>query len=110
MRTWRTDLAIAYPGAPVGALVHGGFFVSYNASDLARNVTAAVRALLDRHPGAPVYVTGHRCAAGMCVVPRAAGVCCVAGLSSVGAPAPRRAGGPARLSLLAHSPILGTLF
>ena len=26
MRTWRTDLAVNYPGAPQRALVHGGFF------------------------------------------------------------------------------------
>ena len=30
MRTWRTDLAVNYPGAPQRALVHGGFFYSYN--------------------------------------------------------------------------------
>lgn len=61
MRTWRTDLALNYPGAPQHALVHGGFFVSYNSSDLAANVTAAVRRLRARHPGTPVYVSGHRC-------------------------------------------------
>ena len=32
MRTWRTDLALNYPGAPPRALVHGGFFTSYNSS------------------------------------------------------------------------------
>ena len=60
MRTWRTDLALGYPGAPAGALVHGGFFYSYNGSALAANITAGVRTLLARHPGRPVYVTGHR--------------------------------------------------
>lgn len=30
MRTWRTDLAVHYPGAPQRALVHGGFVYSYN--------------------------------------------------------------------------------
>ncbi|PRW34023.1 alpha beta-hydrolase [Chlorella sorokiniana] len=59
MRTWRTDLAVNYPGAPQRALVHGGFFYSYNSSSLAANVTAAVQRLLQRHPQAPVYVSGH---------------------------------------------------
>lgn len=62
MRTWRTDLALNYPGAPQRALVHGGFLTSYNSSALAANVTAAVARLRARHPGAPVYVSGHRCA------------------------------------------------
>ncbi|KAI7835696.1 hypothetical protein COHA_010435 [Chlorella ohadii] len=56
MRTWRTDLAVNYPGAPQRALVHGGFFYSYNSSSLAANVTAAVGRLRQRHPNAPVYV------------------------------------------------------
>lgn len=64
MRTWRTDLALGYPSAPQGALVHGGFFLSYNGSALAANTTAAVAALRQRHPDAPVYVTGHRCGRG----------------------------------------------
>lgn len=59
MRTWRTDLAVNYPGAPQRALVHGGFFYSYNSSSLAANVTAAVGRLMQRHPNAPVYVSGH---------------------------------------------------
>jgi hypothetical protein len=45
MRTWRTDLAPAFPGVPPRALVHGGFWTSYAASGLAGNVTAAVRSL-----------------------------------------------------------------
>lgn len=36
MRTWRTDMHIDYPDAPPGALVHGGFFYSYNSSALAQ--------------------------------------------------------------------------
>lgn len=60
MRTWRTDLALGYPGAPKGALVHGGFFYSYNSSALAANVSSAVQRLLAAHPGAPIYATGHR--------------------------------------------------
>ncbi|KDD76023.1 triglyceride lipase, partial [Helicosporidium sp. ATCC 50920] len=59
MRTWRTDLALAVRSAPPGALVHGGFFLSYNSSSLAGGVTEAVLELLDQHPGAPVYATGH---------------------------------------------------
>ncbi|KAI3434954.1 hypothetical protein D9Q98_003008 [Chlorella vulgaris] len=59
MRTWRTDLALGYPNAPMGALVHGGFFTSYNSSALASNITAGVTALRRRHPGSPVYVSGH---------------------------------------------------
>ncbi|PSC76800.1 alpha beta-hydrolase [Micractinium conductrix] len=59
MRTWRTDLALGYPGAPKGALVHGGFFYSYNSSALAANVSSAVQRLLAAHPGAPIYATGH---------------------------------------------------
>lgn len=60
MRTWRTDLALNYPGAPARALVHGGFLYSYNASSLAPNVTLAVARLRQQHPDAPIYVTGHR--------------------------------------------------
>lgn len=36
-------------------------------SDLAANVTAAVKRLMQRHPGAPVFVSGHRCAGGFCM-------------------------------------------
>lgn len=42
MRTWRTDLALTLDGIPPHALVHGGFFYSYNGSYLAGNLTAAV--------------------------------------------------------------------
>lgn len=60
MRTWRTDLALNYPGAPAHALVHGGFLYSYNASSLAPNITLAVARLRQQHPDAPIYVSGHR--------------------------------------------------
>lgn len=46
MRTWRTDLALSYEGIPSHALVHGGFFYSYNSSYLAANITAAVREIV----------------------------------------------------------------
>lgn len=59
MRTWRTDLALNYPGAPAHALVHGGFLYSYNASSLAPNITLAVARLRQQHPDAPIYVSGH---------------------------------------------------
>ncbi|GAB4818261.1 hypothetical protein N2152v2_005307 [Parachlorella kessleri] len=59
MRTWRTDLHINYPDAPAGAMVHGGFFYSYNNSALASNVTAAVWDLWQEDKQRPVYVVGH---------------------------------------------------
>ncbi|EFN56954.1 hypothetical protein CHLNCDRAFT_143513 [Chlorella variabilis] len=65
MRTWRTDLALGYPGAPPHALVHGGFFTSYNGSALAANITAGVQALRGRHPDVPIYVSGHSLGAAM---------------------------------------------
>lgn len=46
MRTWRTDLALNYDGMPPRALVHGGFFVSYNDSYLAGNVSEAVAEII----------------------------------------------------------------
>lgn len=46
MRTWRTDLALSYDGIPAHALVHGGFFYSYNSSYLAPNLTDAVAELV----------------------------------------------------------------
>lgn len=56
MRTWRTDLAISYPGMPSHALVHGGFFYSYNNSYLGANVSSAVSELVSEYistaPGA----------------------------------------------------------
>lgn len=66
MRTWRTDLHIGYPGAPANALVHGGFFTSYNSSSLAANISWAVADLMTQHPGAPIFVTGHRCGVHPC--------------------------------------------
>ena len=46
MRTWRTDLALSYEGIPPRALVHGGFFYSYNSSYLAGNISAAVKEII----------------------------------------------------------------
>jgi len=46
MRTWRTDLALSYKGIPRHALVHGGFFYSYNSSYLSANITAAVKEIV----------------------------------------------------------------
>ena len=42
-----------------------GFFLSYNASDLAPNITTAVRALKAQYPNAPLYVAGHSMGAAM---------------------------------------------
>lgn len=64
MRYWKTDYDIPYPGSE-GALVHTGFFMSYNASDLAPNITTAVRALKAQYPNAPLYVAGHSMGAAM---------------------------------------------
>lgn len=64
MRYWKTDYDIPYPGSE-GALVHTGFFMSYNASDLAPNITRAVRALREEYPNAPLYVAGHSMGAAM---------------------------------------------
>ncbi|DBA78087.1 TPA: hypothetical protein ACH3X2_008060 [Trebouxia sp. C0005] len=64
MRYWKTDYDIPYPGSE-GALVHTGFFMSYNASDLAPNITTAVRALQEEYPHAPLYVAGHSMGAAM---------------------------------------------
>ena len=46
MRTWRTDLSLSYDGMPHDALVHGGFFYSYNDSSLAMDVSAAVQSIM----------------------------------------------------------------
>ncbi|KAK9811409.1 hypothetical protein WJX72_003479 [[Myrmecia] bisecta] len=64
MRYWRTDLKLPFPGAD-GSLVHTGFFVSYNDSSLAPNITAAARELKAAHPGKPMYVIGHSMGAAM---------------------------------------------
>lgn len=42
-----------------------GFFMSYNASELAPNITQAVRALREEYPNAPLYVAGHSMGAAM---------------------------------------------
>ena len=39
--------------------------MSYNASELAPNITRAVRALKEEHPDAPLYVAGHSMGAAM---------------------------------------------
>ena len=39
--------------------------MSYNASVLAPNITAAVRSLRDQYPDAPLYVAGHSMGAAM---------------------------------------------
>lgn len=39
--------------------------MSYNASELAPNITRAVRALQQEHPNAPLYVSGHSMGAAM---------------------------------------------
>lgn len=64
MRYWKSDYDIPYPGSE-GALVHTGFFMSYNASELAPNITIAVRALKEEYPNAPLYVAGHSMGAAM---------------------------------------------
>eukprot|EP00890_Picochlorum_soloecismus_P005060 jgi/Picsp_1/5555/NSC_02914-R1_alpha beta-hydrolase domain-containing protein len=53
MKTWRTDLSPAYEGMPRNALVHGGFFYSYNSSFLAGNVTEAVESIIARRRAHP---------------------------------------------------------
>jgi alpha-beta hydrolase superfamily lysophospholipase len=45
-----------------------GFFVSYNNSSLEPNITAAVRAMAARHPGAPLYAIGHSMGAAMATI------------------------------------------
>ncbi|KAK9837014.1 hypothetical protein WJX81_007212 [Elliptochloris bilobata] len=67
MRYWRTDLHVPFPDAE-NALVHTGFFVSYNNSSLEPNMTAAVRAMAARHPGAPLYAIGHSMGAAMATI------------------------------------------
>lgn len=53
MRTWRTDLSLSYEGMPAQALVHGGFFFSYNASFLAGNVSEAVSRIIEKRANHP---------------------------------------------------------
>lgn len=53
MRTWRTDLSLSYKGMPAQALVHGGFFYSYNASFLAGNVSEAVSRIIEKRATHP---------------------------------------------------------
>lgn len=68
MKTWRTDLNLTLEGAPTGALVHGGFYESYNSSGLADDVSRSVRNVLWRHPGAPVYCAGHSLGAALATI------------------------------------------
>lgn len=42
-----------------------GFFMSYNASALAPNITQAVREMKEEFPNAPLYVAGHSMGAAM---------------------------------------------
>ena len=53
MRTWRTDLSLSYEGMPAQALVHGGFFYSYNGSYLAGNVSEAVMSIIEERRSHP---------------------------------------------------------
>lgn len=55
-------------GAPANALVHGGFWYSWNASSLASTVTAAVLRLQHRHGLSPVYATGHSMGAALATI------------------------------------------
>lgn len=69
MRYWRSDLPLPIPGgAASGAAVHTGFFMSWNDSALAPNLTAAARALAAAHPGAPLYIAGHSLGAALATV------------------------------------------
>lgn len=68
MKTWRTDLNLTLAGAPSGALVHGGFYESYNSSGLANDVSRSIRDVLWRHPGAPVYCAGHSLGAALATI------------------------------------------
>lgn len=49
----------------ISKLCCAGFFMSYNASELAPNITRAVRALQEQYPNAPLYVAGHSMGAAM---------------------------------------------
>ena len=67
MRYWRSDLPLPVPGA-AGSLVHTGFYVSWNDSALAPNITAAAARLVAAHPGRPLYVAGHSLGAALATV------------------------------------------
>jgi hypothetical protein len=67
MRYWRTDLPLPVPGA-AGAMVHTGFFESWNASALAPALIAAAASLAAAHPGRPLYVSGHSLGAALATV------------------------------------------
>ncbi|KAK9808570.1 hypothetical protein WJX73_010249 [Symbiochloris irregularis] len=67
MRYWRTDFKVPYPGAD-GSKVHTGFFSSYNFSNLQPNVSTAVGAMLEQHPGADVYIMGHSMGAAVATI------------------------------------------
>ena len=45
-----------------------GFYVSYIDSSLQPNISAAVRAMAARHPGAPLYAIGHSMGAALATV------------------------------------------
>lgn len=53
MRTWRTDLSPEYLGMPRNAMVHGGFFYSYNSSYLGGNITESVLNIIQRRQRNP---------------------------------------------------------
>ena len=67
MRYWRSDLPLPVPGAD-GALVHTGFYASWNSSALAPNITAAAGRLVERFPGRPLFVVGHSLGAALATV------------------------------------------
>jgi hypothetical protein len=69
MRYWRSDLPLPVPGgAASGAAVHTGFYLSWNDSALAPNLTAAAADLARAHPGAPLYIAGHSLGAALATV------------------------------------------
>ena len=50
------------------ALLHAGFYVSYNNSMLEPNITASVRKMHAEHPGAPLYAIGHSMGAALATI------------------------------------------
>ena len=52
----------------LGLLVPAGFFSSYNFSNLQPNVSTAVAAMLNKHPGAHVYIIGHSMGAAVATI------------------------------------------
>lgn len=51
-----------------GTGLHAGFFYSYNFSNLQPNVSTAVGAMLEQHPGADVYIMGHSMGAAVATI------------------------------------------